>query len=426
MEMAHEESIPKVKSRKNQKGVALLVALFTITILTFLAVELSYDTSVEYVVSNNEYRRMKAYYAAKSGLELSLLRILLYRKVVAQFGENLKGQEELINKIWSFPFVWPIVPPDDINSVEKDQIKEAVGEALMDSSYFTTISSEGSKLDLNDLASPSESLQKTTKDQLTKLLQDRADEDDEFGDFLRNYDYESLINNIKDWVDEDSVSDNGGDEGAAYSNIDTDSEVKLPPNREFRTLEEVRMVSGMDDRIYNFLLPRITVYGVKGINPNYADKALLKSINEDITDEVADEIIAHRNDPQKGPFSNKEAFFSFLESERVDTGAIEDSKIPLYFDTEYNFRIESVGTSGSVIKKIVAIVYDVDATAARLKELLPKDEKDGEDDGNGNGNGGGNGGGNGATTTTTTTNTTSTTKPPPPKGRPNVIYYYED
>jgi general secretion pathway protein K len=402
------------KKNKRQSGLALLMAIFSITLLTFLAVELSYDTSVEYVVSNNEYRRVKAYYAAKSGLELSLLRILLYRKVISQFGENLKGQGDLVNKIWNFPFVWPPVPPDSLNIVETDQINAAVGESLMDTQYLATISSEGSKLDLNDLASPSESLRKTTRDQMLKIFQDRADQDDELGKFLQSYDFESLVNNIKDWVDEDSNAENGGDEGSAY----TENEVKLPPNREFRTLEEVRMVSGMDDRVFEFLKPRITVYGIKGINPNYADQELLKSLSADITDEVAAEIIAHIKDPEKGPFPDKDSFFAFLEGEDVDTQALEDSKIPLYFDTEYNFRIESTGVSGSVTKKIIAIVYDVDAAANRLSDLIPKDEEeDPEDPGDEGGT---------ATTTTTTSSVTTTTKPKPPKGRPNIIYYYEN
>src|ERR1035437_6935027 len=63
---------------KSEKGVALLIALFAMTLMTFIAVEVSYDTSVDYVVAAQQVNRVRAYYAAKSGIEISLLRIMLY------------------------------------------------------------------------------------------------------------------------------------------------------------------------------------------------------------------------------------------------------------------------------------------------------------------------------------------------------------
>ncbi len=401
-------------NRSSQSGVALLIALFTLSTLAFLAVEIAFDPRLERAISNQNFRRTQAYYTAKSGIELSMLRILLYRKVLVQFGDQLKGQQKLTNMIWQFPFAWPIVPPKSVNRVESEEIGDAVSESLMgqNQGFTTSIESEGSKIDLNDLASPSEILQKVTRDQLISLFKNRADQDDDFADKLRNYDYETLVNNIKDWVDPDSESDNGGDESSPYSEI---NEENLPPNRSFRTLLEVRMVGGMDDEIFEFLSPSITVYGVKGINPNYADIKLLKSISEDITDEVAQEIINRRNDPERGPFADEEDFFGFLEAERVDTGKIEDEGIPLYYDAEYNFRIVSTGYSANVTRKITAIVYDFDTAKSRLIELLEKEDKDQDpDDKNPDDSGG-----------TTATTTTTTTQPKPPKGKPNIVYWYE-
>ena len=92
--------IPK---KINDRGVALLLAMFCVMIMAFLAVEVSFDTSVEYVLSSKEYHRVKAYEAAKAGMELSLLRVQLFKNVTKQYGSQLKGQESILQMIWS-PF----------------------------------------------------------------------------------------------------------------------------------------------------------------------------------------------------------------------------------------------------------------------------------------------------------------------------------
>src|SRR6185312_3540621 len=97
--------------------------ILTVTI----AVEVSYETSVGYIQSAQQVNRLKAYYAAESGVEISLFRILLYRKVLSQFGQQLQGQRGLLDEIWQLPFSWPPITPgmdkslkDDVNSITKD------------------------------------------------------------------------------------------------------------------------------------------------------------------------------------------------------------------------------------------------------------------------------------------------------------------
>ncbi len=57
---------------KAERGIAMLIALFALTLMIFIATEVSYDTSVEYIVASQQVQRIKAYYAAKAGLEMSL------------------------------------------------------------------------------------------------------------------------------------------------------------------------------------------------------------------------------------------------------------------------------------------------------------------------------------------------------------------
>jgi general secretion pathway protein K len=69
-----------------------MMAIFATSLMIFLAVEVSYDTSVEYLVASQQVNRLKAYYAAKAGVEMSLLRILIYKKAMAQFWRSTQRQ----------------------------------------------------------------------------------------------------------------------------------------------------------------------------------------------------------------------------------------------------------------------------------------------------------------------------------------------
>lgn len=364
--------IKALKNVKNEKGVALLMAMFCVMIMAFLAVELNFDTSVEYILSNKEYHRVKAYDAAKAGMELSLLRIQLFKNVNKQYGSQLKGQESILQMLWSLPFTWPPAIPDATSIVDKDQMKTAMSESFMDARYVAQISAEGSKIDVNDLDSMSESLRKATQEQLAKIFIQKLEmEDDPWVEKNRNFEYEELINNMQDWIDEDNISLNGGDEKSRYPDADVDATV--PPNRPFQTMDELKMVDGMTEEVFNMLLPHVTVYGSKGINVNQANGEVLKSIDTIITDEMVTEIINRRNDIEKGgPFKDEKDLISFIGANEQ---TFNPSKIPLLFGNEYNFRIKVTGEFQNVTREIIAIVYDVEAVRDQMITLLDKENE---------------------------------------------------
>lgn len=412
---------------KRQRGVALIISLFAVMVLSFIAVELSYDVSIEYIISNKEYHRLRAYYAAKSGIELSRFRIHVYKQIARQFQGQLAGKQHLLDMIWRFPLVWPItsVLPEDLVRVEREQIQDVVNESLMGSvQYSTQISSEGSKIDLNDLASPAVGLSKVTRMQLEEIFAKSVEEETDFGRELSdsNINYEEIIDNITDWIDNDNAAQRGGDESQLYSDVIIQNEIEgsLPPNRPFRTLQELKMVSGVSSKIYNFLAPHITVYGSKGINPNYTGPHLLRSLDPaNITDEVIALIEERKNDPSQGLFKDESDFFSFLRDLGINTQEIKNQNIPFYFGSEYNFMIKSTGISSHVQKDIIAIVYDIDAVASNLSKSIAQNPKAPTTTGATPGP---------TTNTTTTTvrsNTPTNARAQAPTGPPTIVYWYE-
>lgn len=366
----------------NERGVALLIAMFAMMLLTFIAIEVSYDTTVDYVVASQQVNRIKAHYAAKAGVDISLLRIMLYKQVVSQFGDQLAqagAGKQMLDIIWSFPFMWP---PTGLysntkgsTSVEKEMVQKVVKDSMMSASYTATISPEGGRMDINDLGSPSDGLKKKMMAQVVKIFLSEVEHNEAFADKYRGYKFEELVNNIADYIDEDMQGSGGGDEKIPYRDWE-DKDYEMPPNRPLRTVDELHMVAGMNDDFYNVLAPRVTVFGTKGVNVNYADKDTLMALDPSMNEEAIRKIMERRNDPKQSPFQDAKDFLGFVQGFGVNSKAIEQSGIPLLFDQEFNFRIVSTGLAANVKREITAITYDFTNLTGRFADILDKDDQD--------------------------------------------------
>jgi general secretion pathway protein K len=364
-------------NHKNEKGVAILLAVFGLAVMIFLAVDVAYDTQVEYLTATQSVNRLKAYYAAKAGVEISLLRISIYKQALAAAAPQLgEKAQTLLNPIWQFPLSWPILIPDKVNSVDRDEIQSAAKESLMDSQYFVTIEGEGGKIDINDLDSPDPESSARLKEQLVEIFEQEKTNNEEFRDKYSNVDFGELIDAIKDWIDADTdpTGRGSGGESGAYS--DRKDGGILPPNQAIKTLDELHMIAGMKDDFYKILSQRVTVFGTKGINVNTAPDLVIKSLSADINDEKMAKINERRNNPDKGgPFKDETDFYGFLRSVGVNTQKLEDSGVLLLYDAELNFRITSAGKFSNTRKEIVAITFDVDNISPALSKTIAEQAK---------------------------------------------------
>ncbi len=356
---------------KDESGIALMMAIFTVTVLTIIATEVMYETNVELIVSSQAVNQLKAHYAAKAGVEISLLRIQIYRKAAALVGSAIPAST--LDPIWQMPFAWPPIVPKETSLVDKGEIKKAVKESKMQGQYFATIESEGSKIDINDLDSPSKIMSDSTRQQILEIFQSKMDNDEDFQAHHRGDDFGQIVDNITDWIDADKVGrgKTGGDESALYPDRGTEL---IPPNTPFKTLDELHMVAGMTDELFDLLKTRITIYGTKGVNVNYAKKDVLMSLSSQITDERADKIIEDRGKKERGPFKDQQDFTQYLDTIGISGDPFKDkdgkATVLLLFDPEFNFRIRSTGQAGRVQREITAIVYDTDQVTSRLKDFL--------------------------------------------------------
>lgn len=365
----HPEPLPlppeEANLVKKDKGVALILAIFATLILGFLAFEYTKDIQVDYVVAKAQYERLQAYYLAKSGVNLSVMKIFIYKQALARFGQQLGENKTQLEMIWKLPMVWPLDALKALGKIDSKEVDKVSKKSLIKGEFSAFTDPEGGKIDINDLASPSEALQKSVSEQILRILENKIEEDRDFADRNRDLRPQELINNIADWIDEDKNSKNGGDESSGYQ---SDAYKYPPTNRPLKTLEELHMVKGMTDEIYELLAPRLTVFGIKGINVNSAEAIVIRSIDKNITDELVQKVLKRRKDPDQGPFKNEDDLKNFLSQEGMNVQKFnQEPKVPLYFDSEYNFKIKSVGRINSrAQRQIVAIVFDFDKVKSNL------------------------------------------------------------
>lgn len=356
---------------KDQSGIALMLAIFCLSLLLYLSMEVQYETQVEYVVNSQSVNRLKAYYAARSGVELSLLRIKVFQQMKNTLGKTLGPQASILNLIWNFPFAWPPIVPEGMDAVDKDLVDKTVKESKMDGGYMTSISDEGTKIDINDLDSPSKALRTSTRKLLLQIFENEVQNETAWGKENRDFRAEDLVDQITDWIDADTVKQKGGNEGDDYGDYD---EKPMPPNRQFRTVDELRMVPGMTDEIFELLKPRVTVYGAKAINPNTASADVLQSIDPSITNEVVTEVLKRRQDLMNGGgFTDANDFWQFIASKGARVSQEVQDNTPIVTDAAFNFRIRSVGSFANSTREIEAIVYDIPSSARSVANFVKKE-----------------------------------------------------
>lgn len=383
--------------RKNQKGMALIMVLSTIVFILVFVQETVFETQVEYRSAINELNSLRAYHAAKSGLEVSLLRLKTYTRITQAHTKQIQMFRSYIDLIWRFPFIWPPPTPAEINSIDSKQFTKIQNESFMQTSFTTLIEPESGRIDINDLASPIPSLRVWTFLTLARLINYLKLSNKALADEFNDDQITQVLSNITDWIDPNTQINNQSNlsESTPYENDIS------PPNRSLISLEELRQVKGMSDALYKALTPFLTIYGEKGLNINTAPLELLMALHNEFPVELAQEIYGMTSaNPFNAFVFTKESFSQFL-TERgfedleqylfpkdtnettVSTDVTEnigedDSQniIPyINFNAPHHFRIKSTGIAGNSQKTITATYFDTTFSNKQFNSLMKEEEK---------------------------------------------------
>jgi type II secretory pathway component PulK len=217
---------------------------------------------------------------------------------------------------------------------------------------------EESRIGLNSFATRSQTavLQEEAAAMQLYGLMSGLDNDQWFHD--RNLDRWELIGNVADWVDVDTMRSGprGGYEDDLYNRLDPPY---LSKNASFESLQEVQVVEGWADEVYDRFNESLTVWANGKINVNTAERAvlfgLLKAyLTPTPSDDFVNQLLEMLDEYKLlTSFQNASSFVSYLENQGASVS--EDMEKAITTSSSV-FRITSSGVVGDAVVTITAIL----------------------------------------------------------------------
>ena len=284
-----------MKIQRDNKGIALVITLLVLTLLIVLILEFNSGMRVEARAAANFRDDLKAYYLAKSGVTFAI--------AVLEDDDKTDQNFDALNENWAQKLP-PIPFGDGFVTVE--------------------ITDENSRINVNKMSTGFGSV---NSDNMRALM----------GRFLKQFELEEdIANAIADWTDQDDFERMpGGAEDNYYGGLEDSYEAK---NKPFDSLQELRLIKGLEGETYNKLHKFLTVHSDGWLNINTAGKEVIMSLSDNLAAEIADEIIAFR---AENPFQTKLDFKNNISiSEDVY------NEIGKFIDVKSNYF--SITSSGNV------------------------------------------------------------------------------
>jgi len=299
-------------------GFALILTILTISLLMAFTMQFTSSMRSNHYSAANLKESIRLGYLVKSGNDFA-------RAILWDDSNNFDSLHEDWAKMKSF------VPP----------------LALDNSHLQINILDLSGKIQLNKLVKDNgNDYNESQKELLERFLK--------LDDFKLNYnDVEDLIAAIKDWIDNDSITEFGA-ENDYYQSVNHPYSCR---NKPLESLEELLLIKGMNKKIFygDRETPGIaryfSIHGDGKININTADLLVLRSLHEDITKEMIDEMHIYRteeNNEDELKNSNWYKNVPKMSSITIDSNLI--TTLSTYFETR------SIGFKDAMRKQGTAII----------------------------------------------------------------------
>jgi general secretion pathway protein K len=274
----------------DKRGSALIITLLLITILTGLVVDFVYEVYIDTAALSNWGNAQRASLLARSGQAIST-------EVIA----------EVKNDTYT-----------DTREVELP-LPQKFGPNI---NLFIKIEDENARFNVNSIILPNGLTDDKAFPSLKKLLE-----------YLKINPDIALF--IADWIDPDSEPRIFGSEDVAKNDF-------------LWSIDELKMIEGIDKENFNKIIPYVTVYGNNLVNVNTTPLPVLMSLHPDMTESLAQSMVDYR---ESAPFESIGAVgnVSGLESISIDI----QPKITVKAS---NFRVTAQASVNEITRMIESIV----------------------------------------------------------------------
>ena len=351
------------RSLGNEQGLALVMTLFVVALVTVLVLEYHFDASVELDLAANYANDVQAYHLALAGVRFA-------DAMLRRDNPNADGPDDDWYKLGLVPACFPPQQLLELATIGVGASPDSAVAASPDTAGLAAqndvgcvslkITDEDSKLPLNALKPSTGSVNGAPPGLWGPIFQG----------FFDSFQLDSeVMEALLDWLDaDDTPRGAGGAERSYYERLPVPY---TPPEAgDMRTPGELRLVKGLDNpeelaKLFpgvapealadldlgsnDYLTPFVPASPTAKVNLNTASKAVLMALFKGIpgissAEAEVDELDTRR---REGQFGNMSA--------AVPNSSIRGRLNPVAKVSSQYFRVESVGVVGIVHKKIVAV-----------------------------------------------------------------------
>lgn len=370
-----------MKPVKNQQGVAILMVISTIAILSYLLADFTFETKLNKIKIYNFQEREQARLNAEAGITLALTKLRIYRQALNTLETNPSVKDiikpSMLENVVTQPFIFPIPIPGNSSAIQKEALTKFVDDSLIQGQISLSIQAVSGFLNPNTLIQPtvdpdSQSgqsaqqpdpekaphniIEKKFTEMFEKELQDERETNENFDLIYGEADPELLVKELKYVVNPpDSIEDPlVGNIAALYSDKNV-----TPRHAPFTSIDELYTLQGWNDAIVDLVKDRLTVHEVSVIPLNEMTKDQLQLLFPEITPEQAEEFFKWRDGnaelgDEPHPFKAVDEFKSLV------TG-----RLAITSEADYETRIKEfadlgikLGVAGKLFKVVSKGIYN--------------------------------------------------------------------
>ncbi|MDO9183236.1 MAG: hypothetical protein Q7U04_12555 [Bacteriovorax sp.] len=377
------------KTLKNDQGMALIMVLGVIAILTFLLADFTFETKLNKIKIYNQQDKIQARLNAESGLNFALGKLRLYQE-----GRNKIEKDESLKSAFPSsdlesviiePFVFPIPIAAKAGVIQRSAMDEFLKKTIFRGEVSVTFSKISGFLNPNglriipknsntqanaqiDLAALNQQQQQQQNEEnnnssgntgtkapaqpawaviekkmietLRRLLKDKNDNDEDFHQRYANVDANYLVKELRYYV-----NDKGSFQDSMLSEIEAKFSQKniVPKFAPMSSIDELYLLPSWDDAIVDLLKDRMCIHEVSVIAINELTIEDLKILFPAINNIQIEEFFKYRD----GDVDKKIKGKKFKDAE--DFKRVIVTELNISSETDYQERIDSLKSAGLVI-----------------------------------------------------------------------------